>query len=217
MGPMRSIAALSMGMALLGRSPQAGTSAHAGGSSGTDWGIGLKGGVNSAKLERDPAETERERLGFNAGLMFVVGANRPVGISFEPTYVVKGSEFKLGKSFRHADLAYLELPLLLRLSMPIGPFIRVYGMAGPDLAVNVNVDLNGESILAGNDIEPVDAVLDLGGGAGIALLRGVRWIGDVRYSHGFDGFLVEDTEPGQEWDIRNLKVSTGLLFSFPSG
>lgn len=214
----RTTYAIAAALILMGIEARAGNDGCASGSRGAGWGIGVKGGVNSATAESEEFEGERNRLGFNGGLMFEIGSNMPFSLAFEPTLVAKGAQFEVEETVRRAELMYLELPVLLRVNLPLGPFIRVYGLAGPDLAINLDADFEREVQLTETDVEPFDLILDVGGGAGIRILPGMTLIGEVRYSHGFMGVLKEDTEsPNEEWNVRDLKLSTGFMINFPSG
>jgi len=190
---------------------------YAGDRRGAAWGFGVKGGVNSARAELEQFEDEKDRLGFNAGAIFELGTNRPLSLSFEPTYVVKGTEFDIGETLAEARLNYLEFPVLARLNLDLSPNFRLFGMAGPNVAVNLDADFDEETLLTKDDVEPVDVLLDVGGGAGLGIAPALSLIGEVRYSHGFMDILEEDTEPVQEWNVRDLKVSAGLLWEIPAG
>src|SRR5438874_12214726 len=92
---------------------------------------GLKVGVNFAKavVASDTAATLENKTGAAAGAFVRLGLSR-IAIQPEILFSMKGGQQPAGGDEFHLKLNYLEIPVLLRLGMPLGGFAP-FLVAGP--------------------------------------------------------------------------------------
>lgn len=142
--------------------------------------IGVVAGYNRDFIEDfEPAEgfsfTERSD-GFHVGIFLNLDAG-PVG--FRPAVVyhqVSGLRAEAGEAFSHFDLELVELPLDVRLRLPV-PFVRPYVLLGPVFTFPSSaIDGVDEQL----EPRPVRAAV----GAGLELDFGFRLWPEIRYSRG---------------------------------
>ncbi|WP_407430008.1 porin family protein [Arcticibacter sp.] len=113
--------------------------------------LGLKAGLNFAKLESNFANDEN-RLGYQAGAWARVGV---AGFYVQPeAYLAgKGGEFKsetLGSGIEaegKVRFTTLDVPVLLGTKVGLGP-VNVRFMAGPVVSFVLDKDLSGNDVLA---------------------------------------------------------------------
>lgn len=178
---------------------------------------GVRAGVVFANIHGDFEDVANpdSKLGFDGGGFFEVMPG-PIGIALEANYVQKGFSVSgqqsddegnpLGIVESNMNLSYLEIPVLLRLSMPGGGAITPYLSVGPTLGIALGATFENEGtglpdIDFGDDLEK----LDLGGLVGVGARFGtgpVRFGIEARYSTGFNDL----------WDIEGNLESINHTF-----
>ena len=173
--------------------------------------IGVKAGLNVSNVYgADADELSQEGLdksavlGFVGGLTLDLPLSPSFGIRTEALYSQKGFKVSGDESFEgeqfELDVDYsvdfLEIPVLARVAVPVGPFAEAGILLGPAVAFKVNESIdfdariNGEPI-PGIDDDFIDAdgedlfeSFDLGGVLGAEYGSGPFAV-DLRYTYGF--------------------------------
>lgn len=197
--------------------------------------IGVRGGVNSAQVvgfeRRTFAFADRpvERLGLAVGVYAEAPAGRYVAFRTELLYSQKGLSIRsfeqagVGEQIRSFELVttlradYVEAPLLVRASVPVGP-VRIGALAGPALAVNVRESVTRAARTDGRGVVPPDVfpdpdrldsfrAFDVGGVLGAEVGSGPAAL-DLRYTFGALGVANESPRFP---DDRVQSVRNGVL------
>lgn len=193
------------------------------------FGVGVKGGVNFANLSgdfifREDGITVEPNLKTRPG--FVIGASMrsrllPL-ISLQPEilYSEKGAKFDLrgqdigmpGASIDGSiDLKYLEVPILLRVGLPI-PGFSPFVYAGPAFAYTLSAETTLEFRLAGfsetetqdikDEVKNFDYGLVIGGGMEFGLPL-IKIHAELRYTLGLRNIPDSDND----FDLKNGVLS----------
>ncbi len=159
--------------------------------------VGLKGGLCRAGIRGDGTEGWEDRDGFCGGGFLFLPLSDYFGLQAELLYVSKGAEYKEdwgGAELKTTlDLAYLEIPLLARLTIPTGISLTPSIFAGPVLGLKVKGDQKAESRgrSTSEEIEGLkstDLGLTLGGGLDFDTGYGKALV-DLRYEFGLTEIL----------------------------
>lgn len=177
--------------------------------------FGVIGGVNFSNVSGDFVEDSEMRTGFDVGVL----AQVPLGmvLTFQPEihYSQKGFEAEqtvLGTVFEvETTLTYLDIPLLLRMGMPLAEGLDVDLLVGP----YIGVGLSCEGSVDGEDAEDCDEdpATDFGvmAGAGFSWAMGAGDLMiDGRYQWGF-------SEIFEEVDMKNRNIQVLVGYAFPFG
>jgi hypothetical protein len=169
--------------------------------------LGVRLGTSIATLNTNAENLlDREnRTGVVAGVFYNRSLGGPLAYQVEVLYAGRGTEFEDGSSF---DLTYLELPVLLKASVPVG-LLRPGVFGGVGLAVKVHCSVEDGTSESCDDVEGLDvkstdwnAVV----GADLQLgLAGLSVWGDARYYVGLSdvgefGDVVEDVK-NRSWEL----------------
>lgn len=186
------------------------------------WHMGVRTGLSLTNIHGDFADLidPDYKVGFRGG-GFVEIVPGPVGVALEMSYVEKGFTTRgratddvgnpLGTVEGHLKLRYLEVPVLLRASLPPRGTFEPYAVLGPAfgfaLGAEFEVDTPGfvDQDL-GNDLKDVD----MGGTVGLGAIIGrgpYRLTVETRYSTSF----------GDLWDISGNFESINHGFGFTVG
>jgi opacity protein-like surface antigen len=199
--------------------------------------FGVKGGLNFANLSTDNGfEIEdsvfvdmNSRMGMAGGAFVAFNVAKGVAIQAEFLYSQKGAKFDTTLMVETIPvdaeftfkLDYIEIPVLLRYSIPTQSSVSPVLFAGPALAIKSTSKLKlkasayGQSASETVDIEDVkstDFGFVFGGGLDIALGRG-KLVFDGRYTLGLTSV---DDSPYEE-DIKNKAISVTAGYAFPVG
>lgn len=177
--------------------------------------LGVKGGwINSGFLGED-ADEQDKKSGINAGLFLSSTAeNGIIGFQTELLFNQKGSSFQLGNFKEEYKLSYLEVPVLLKVSIPVGA-LKPNIFAGPYAAFKLSESYTYTDLLTGFDIESSDNTKTLdygavfGGGLDIDLNTTVITF-DGRYNLG----LRELENVEEPKDIKNGSFSFNVGIGF---
>src|SRR5262245_14455318 len=183
--------------------------------------FGIQGGANFANVdfkagnpeEGEPDFKNRTRgvFGFFAGLDFTV-----IGIQIDALYSQKGAKADFteedGSNFKiEVGVDYVEVPLMLRVNVPLGGSAKFRAFGGPAFAFKVSdkvtFESNGVSL---EDDETEFKSYDIGVTAGGALQFGHSFV-DVRYTWGTLNIIKDDSD-GDRAKTRTLGVMAGFEF-----
>jgi len=183
--------------------------------------IGPKAGLNIANLGGDDAdeligESFDSKTGFGGGIFFMYQFSNMFAIQPEAYYSMKGATYKEGGVEFTYTLDYFEVPLLLKLIIPIeGSNIRPSIFAGPAIGFNttskVKVEFDGESQEEDlkDDIKSTDFSLVFGGGIGFMVGKNELGV-DIRYILGLSS--IDDSS--EAFDLKNTAISFNVYFGF---
>lgn len=194
----------------------------------------LRGGVNLVDFLGDDVVESDSRPRLAGGVGFDVVSLGPVTLAPELWYAQKGAEniqsTLAEQQVAEISLSYIEVPVLLRLDVPLGGVLRPYVAAGPvfgwQLDCAARIDAGG----AEQDCDPLFGTQDqledtlreyeqgLMAGAGLALqiMRGLGAVTlDARYAWGLS--RLSDAENGPEVRNEALSLMLGYRFGFGGG
>lgn len=196
--------------------------------------LGAEVGVNISDLRIETSDEELEsetETGFRAGAVFRWNFSELLGLQTGAAYAEKGATIRTGLVFAPEDvfvsLDYLEIPLLLNLSVPgsrsIG--VRIYGGGSANFELNCEssvTQVGGEvrescatppAELGGLGLETTSPSLNLLFGAGLDLKTGFGVLTvDARYDRGLTDIV--DTAPSL-LKIKNESFQTTLGYQIP--
>jgi hypothetical protein len=149
-------------------------------------GIGIRGGVNFANLGGADARTDSKSLiGFAAGGYLEISLPMLFTIQPEVFYSMKGSIVEQGNDKATLHLNYLEIPVLVKYSLPI-PVVKPSLYAGPAMGILLSSKEKDESAglpTVETDLKDITTSTDwglvIGASANIAVITV-----DVRYTLG---------------------------------
>jgi hypothetical protein len=162
--------------------------------------MGVQAGVNSSNisLSESTGVNTSSYTAFMAGGWVGAHLGSVIALQVEAFYTQKGSKLSAsGVPNETLKIDYVEVPLILRVGIPIIPVIKPYIFGGPSIAFNVScktqTDGGGASVNC-DDPTGLDTEIkstDFSGiiGLGIQLSR---FIIAIQYDHGFDNIIVED-------------------------
>lgn len=189
--------------------------------------LGAKGGFVMADVYGNDATNLGPEYGLAAGGFAAVDINRQVRLQPELWYVQKGTETDEGNDDYKINLAYLEMPILLRWMIPregaLKPSLFVGGAAAYRLSAKVIGCVQDSTVDADADdcVEDMDFSAIVGGGLDIELGSG-RVVTDVRYTLGLlsfwndaDGAPIDF--PGDDTDIKNGVFSITVGYALQIG
>ena len=165
--------------------------------------LGLKGGINFAKLDANFAKPEN-RLGYQAGAWARVGL---LGFIIQPeAYLAgKGGEFNADDSNGGVEASgkvrftTLDVPVLLGTKVGLGP-LGVRFMAGPVVSFVLDKNLSGNTVLEAYDKDKYkDQNWGAQFGAGVDIANITL---DLRYEAGLSNVSSDDTFKKQNlWQL----------------
>lgn len=169
--------------------------------------LGVRLGTSIASLNTDAQDLlDREnRTGVVAGVFYNRSLGGPLGYQVEVLYAGRGTDFEDGSSF---DLAYVEIPALLKVSVPVG-MLRPGLFGGVALAVKVDCQVDDGTSTKCDDVEGLDVKSTdwnavVGGDLQLGLAGLSIW-GDARYYVGLSNIgefadVVEDVK-NRSWEL----------------
>lgn len=169
--------------------------------------LGVRLGTSIASLNTDAQDLlDREnRTGVVAGVFYNRSLGGPLGYQIEVLYAGRGTDFEDGSSF---DLAYVEIPALLKVSVPVG-MLRPGLFGGVALAVKVDCQVDDGTSTKCDDVEGLDVKSTdwnavVGGDLQLGLAGLSIW-GDARYYVGLSNIgefadVVEDVK-NRSWEL----------------
>lgn len=176
------------------------------------FGRGIKGGLVTSTFTGDDASTAERRVGYIAGVFMNVGAG-PLVIQPEVLYVMKGADFEEEeegtKITIRNKLGYLEIPVLVKLSIGAAPAFKLELFGGPSMALLLSAKAETESGPTALEVDIKDNLktVDVGFVVGVGLGLSKLYF-DVRYVMGSSS--IDDT--GNDSDVKNsvLAATVGI-------
>ncbi len=176
--------------------------------------FGAKAGLNVATLNGDGTAGLDPRLGLSAGLQARYSFTPTVGLQLEALYSQKGAKDEAGTADDGSyQFDYIEIPVLVRVGLPLSRLADAGVYAGPSIGVPVSARFDS----ATNDDRDIDYDGDLATDIGVAV--GADYyagpIGvDLRYTFG----VTEVFEDGVGLaDARNGAFTVSLGYRFGGG
>ncbi len=198
--------------------------------------FGLRGGVNLSKfVGGDATDEQKTKLNLGASIpLFHIG---PLSIVPEVYYAQRGGERQLSTTeggivnpLASFSMNYIEVPVLARLTIPIGGPLALYVAGGPSYAWQLKCDVSFASVSAQSSGEKQDceetqftsaktalANADRGivGNAGLNIAVGPFGLVnlDFRVVRGLTRIIEDDTGP----ETKSQAISLMLGYSFGAG
>jgi len=190
--------------------------------------FGVKGGVSISQVQADLFDTEN-RTGFVGGVYAGFDLTPMIGIQPELLFVRKGAKLfeytgevagiPLSESVS-LDVDYLELPVLLRVSLPVAEPLGVRLLAGPVASLKLDEKLSTSGLfgysLDSDQIKTAD--IGIAAGAAVAVRSGnMRIVGEGRYTFGLTNvsdLSVEGISLGGDVKYGSIYLMAGLEFLF---
>jgi hypothetical protein len=179
---------------------------------------GFKGGMNLARMHGDEVLDAEIKFGFCGGGFASFALGQFLVIQPELLYSQKGARWEeeiLDETWTMTyKLNYVELPLLLKMTMPVQGKVKPNLFLGPYFGIMITdprFELEFDGTTGETDLEGVkdtDAGVVFGGGIDFGLPRG-KIVFDIRYSL---GLITVDDEGGA--DVKNNVFSFLLGYSF---
>ena len=170
----------------------------------------VKGGLNTTFFSGDDAVESDPRLGAVGGVQVRVPVTPTVSVQAEALYSQKGDQFENDLGFTEATrLSYVEVPVMVRLGVPLGEFLQggvvVGGYAGFPVTSEVTTDGLFENEL--------DAATDYGVLVGVDVGSGPFFV-EGRYTAGLAEAVEFDPVFEFAPDFRNQAVSFTVGYRF---
>jgi hypothetical protein len=193
------------------------TPAHAG------LAFGVKGGVSISQVQADLFDTNN-RTGFVGGVYGAFDLTPAIGIQPELLFVRKGAKLfssdvtiggiHLGEESLTLDVDYVEIPLLLRFSVPAAPPLDLRLLAGPVASIKADEKLSAGGLIdysySSDEIKSADFGVAVG--AAVAVHSGnLALVGEGRYTLGLTN--VSDLPFGGDVKNGSIYLMAGLEFA----
>lgn len=180
--------------------------------------FGVKAGLNLATFSGDAVSDAETKSGLVVGGLMQYHFSPMFTLQPEVLYSMKGSEFSGGGVTQTWSVNYLEVPVALRLNIPLqsGSPVSPYIYAGPALGVLLSAEVEQKGQNANNiTVDVKDQVtstdFSLVFGAGIGFNLGGHELGvDFRYGLGLGS--IDDS--GNNLDVKNNVMSLTASFAF---
>jgi hypothetical protein len=168
--------------------------------------FGVKGGINYTTLSgEDVTEGLGWKLGFGGGAVAAVNVMDMFVLQPEVLYTMKGAEDK--DADYSADLTYVEIPVLLKYSVPMAGMISPNFFVGPSLGILMSAEV------ADIDVKDETKTMDFGVvvGAGVDFDLGTGKVTlDGRYTLGL--MSIDDSGDEEDWKNGAISVMVGYMF-----
>jgi hypothetical protein len=181
--------------------------------------FGLMAGINSSTIGGPDVEDASRRVGAMGGILVVAPVRPGVAIEPEVIFTMKGADFSDIEGSGSVKMSYVEVPVLLRVSIPTSTAARPFFYAGPSVSfrASCNFEATGEDFGAdlscdqlesqGVEFKSVDYGLIVGAGASFDLSGKLVTL-SVRYDHSF-AKIIEDV------DAKHRVLSLVATLEFP--
>jgi len=191
--------------------------------------IGVLGGVNIANFDVKDAEEIDNLTGLGIGGLIEFSAGDMLKICFEPMYLQKGAQAEATEENitvkGELNLAYLEIPALVKIPIGSGPYL----MAGPTIGIllssKAKVSAMGldMEIDTKEQMESIDYGVCFGGGLNIPLGNNSLFF-EARYTLGLANIVKEgevdidgQTQVIEDTEVKNKGIQIMAGLSIPLG
>jgi hypothetical protein len=197
----RGTSAVVLGLALLG-----GSFSQAQAQKGLE--LGFRGGISVASASVDVSETfdKSNRTGFAGGVFLNYDASL-LGFQIGAQYAQKGVDLEIDNVVNEFDLAYLEIPAVVKLGIPLG-VVKPSVFGGAGLGFNTGCDNSGED--CGDEFKSVDWIGIAGADVAIYLGSISLWA-DGRYHFGLSN-ISDASDVVGDLKNRNWTFQAGIGF-----
>ena len=171
---------------------------------------GLKGGLNFANFSLDPKSIYDYSYysGIVAGFYLEVDIWGPIGFQGELLFSQKGAKFNTNTEEVTVSLNYIEIPILLKYSIPLGPTLSFDIQGGPYFGQKLSEKWRGFSYKPEQDFfKNSDYGITLGVGVKFNALFNYIYI-DTRYSKGLADISLDNGEVKN----KNMVIIAGIGF-----
>lgn len=172
--------------------------------------FGIRAGVSVAGADvNDVGQTfdKSNRTGFVGGVFLDWASSGPLGFQVGAQYTQKGVDLEVENVVNEFDLAYLEIPAVLKLGLPLGP-IRPSVFGGAGLSFSTGCDVGGED--CGDSLKSTDFSGIMGADVSLSL-GGLSLWADARYHFGLQNVSDAQDVVGNLKN-RNWTLQVGLGF-----
>ena len=177
-------------------------------------GLGIESGINIGDISSSPAFNTTTKTGFMVGGFADIGVTDIFAVRPGLRYITKGftSTFN-GVSFTD-NLSYLEVPLLLKVSVPL-PRVKPYFMAGPTLGIQLSANetfgtgAQAQDLDASQIYETIDFGLHFGGGIDFHVASKMEIFTGFGYSLGLTNISKLTTSARNH----GLQITSGVKFN----
>ena len=203
-------------------------------------GYGMKAGLNMANFSGDDADPDegdkKSRTGFSAGGFLTYGITEMFAVQPELLYTMKGAKYEWDGGSATTKFDYLEIPVLVKVSIPtegnIGPHFFIGPSLGILLGAKNKVEIDGEDPegLAGDhdvkdETKSTEFGLVFGAGVDIGMPHSAITI-DGRFGLGltgtcedctyetYDEETMEMVTVTEKLDVKNTVISFKVGYSF---
>lgn len=177
--------------------------------------LGVRGGVSGASIDVDNVGDlvdDGNRTGFTGGVFLDWGNSSPFGFQIGAAYTQKGAELDFGDVLEDFSLAYLEIPALLKVGLPLG-YIKPSVFGGVGLGFNVSCDSGGDD--CDDSVKGTEWAGIFGADVAFYLDSFSIWV-DGRYHYGLND--VSDAAEGADLgELKNRSWSLQAGIGFPVG
>lgn len=178
--------------------------------------VGVRTGLAVSNFYGRDAEGSEARLGFHGGLTLALPVAPNVFLQPEALYTQKGSGFEGEDTVFRLD--YIDVPVLVGVSVPTGSNLIARLYAGPQVSFKVNESLRGEGV--GVDLglaRDVDFGLAVGGDIGARRVGSAQTFGvGLRYTLGLSNVLDDALLDGafQPSDLSHRVFTVTAFYTF---
>ncbi len=173
----------------------------------------VRGGVSVATFGGDDSEGTSSRTGVNVGAAVSFGLGSNLGVQIGGAYVQKGADVAADDADAGISIDYIEVPVLLQVTIPTEGPIAPRFFAGPAVSFEASCEVDGtlEGITVSADCSDADIEtksIDIGalGGAGLSIATAgdVSVTLDVMYNLGLrsiDDAASPDDVKNRAWSF----------------
>ena len=173
--------------------------------------FGVKGGVNFATQTGSDAGDSKTLTNVNAGAFLGLGIAPHLRLQPELVYSGQGASYDVSNGTEKFHANYLNIPVLLKYTWPVGPYVET----GPQLGflLSAHESINGNSTNDKNFYNTTDFAWVFG--VGFKIPRSPVGI-DLRYNVGIAN--VEDRNTtGSNGSVRNNVLQLGITYVLFNG
>lgn len=177
--------------------------------------FGAKVGWINSKFLGEDADNQNNKSGLSAGVFLnITSGNEIIGFQPELLFSQKGSDFQVGNIREDYRLSYIEVPMLLKVSVPISS-LRPNIFAGPYASFKVSETytytevLTGATLTGEDNTKSIDYGAIFGAGLDVNLSSAIITV-DGRYNLG----LQELEDADEPKDIKNGSFSFNVGIAF---
>lgn len=170
--------------------------------------IGIKGGLNFAKLDIENVSTDN-RTGFHGGAFMLFKFSK-IGIQPELIFSKQGSSFKFNSQDLNANYDYINIPIILKLYTVAGINIQVGPQFGFIAKAEQDVLNVGTNTITKQDVKDQIKGSDLSAAIGLGWDLPFGLMIDARYNLGLS--KINDSTGSPESKNQVIQVALGYKF-----